>query len=318
MNRTLKNYLTIGMKGVAMGVVDIIPGVSGGTIAFITGIYERLIGAIKSINFKNLKLLFTGKFKEFWKNVDGAFLLCLVLGIATGFLSFVYVITYLLENHHVLIWAFFFGLVLASTLFVGKTVKWNWKTVLAFLLFAVVSFFITSPENKPISPESSYWFIFLCGAIAICVMILPAVSGAFILVLLGQYDFILNAVKTFDILVMLTFLSGALIGIISFSNVLSWLLKNFKMITLASLTGFMFGSLNKIWPWKETLATYINSSGVEKVLIEKNLSPAKFEQLTGNPSQLFAVILLILIGFSIVFIIEFIAKKLSQSTAKSN
>ena len=308
----MKQYIWVYFKGVAMGVVDIIPGVSGGTIAFITGIYERLIGAIKSINFKNLKLFFTGNFKEFWKNIDATFLLCLVLGIATGFLSLVHAITYLLENQPVLIWAFFFGLVLASTLFVGKTVKWNWKTVFAFLLFAVVSFFITSPENTPIATSSSYWFIFLCGAIAICVMILPAVSGAFILVLLGQYHFILNAVKTLDMLIILTFLSGALIGIISFSNVLSWLLKNFKMITLASLTGFMFGSLNKIWPWKETLSTYINKSGIEQALTEKNISPAKFEQLTGNSSQLFSVILLIVIGFSLVFVIEFISLKFKK------
>jgi len=242
----------------------------------------------------------------------------LVLGIGTGFLSLVHLITWLLENQPLLIWAFFFGLVLASTLFVGKTVKWNWKNVVAFLLFAVVSFFVTSPENTPIATGNSpYWFIFLCGAIAICVMILPAVSGAFILVLLGQYHYILNALKTFDFPIILTFLSGAVIGIVSFSNVLSWLLKHFKMITLASLTGFMFGSLNKIWPWKETLSTFTNSSGIEKALTEKNISPAKFEELTGNPNQLVYVILLILIGFALVFVIEFISLKFKKRKEKT-
>jgi len=297
------------LKGVGMGAADVVPGVSGGTIAFITGIYERLIQAIKNINIKNLKLLFTGKIKEFWKNIDGTFLFCLVLGIATSLLTLAHLMTYLLDNHPILVWAFFFGLVLASTFFVGRSVKWNWKTVTAFLLFTVVAFFITSPGNEPISSNNSYWFIFLCGVIAICAMILPGISGSFILVLLGQYYFILDSLKNFDMAVILIFIVGALIGIIGFSHVLSWLFKNFEMITLASLTGFMFGSLNKIWPWKETLTTYVDNNGITKALTEKNITPSQF----GDENQLFTAILLMIIGFVIIFVFEFISTKLKKT-----
>ena len=308
----MKQYIWVYLKGVCMGVADIIPGVSGGTIAFITGIYERLIQAIKSINFKNLKLLFTGKIKQFWKNVDAAFLLCVVSGIATSFLTLVHLMTYLLETQPILVWSFFLGLVLASTFFVGRGVKWNWKTVLAFVLLCVAAFFLTSPDNTPISSTSSYWYIFLCGAIAVCVMILPGVSGGFILVLLGQYYFMLNALKNFDMLVILTFVSGALIGVVSFSNVLSWLLKHFKMITLASLAGFMLGSLNKLYPWKHTLTTYTDKEGIIRPLTEKNVLPSNFETLTGNDSQFLYAILLMLVGFSLVFVIEFISLKFKK------
>ena len=308
----MKQLIWIYLKGVAMGAADVIPGVSGGTIAFITGIYERLIQAIKSINLKNLKLFFTGKFSLFWKNIDATFLLCLVVGIATSFLTLAHLMTYLLENQPILVWSFFFGLILASTFFVGKTVKWNWKTVISFLLFTVVAFFITSPENKPLTAGSAYWYIFLCGAIAICAMILPGISGSFILVLLGQYYFLLNAVKTLDIVIILIFIAGAVIGIVSFSNVLSWLFKHLKMITLAALTGFMFGSLNKIWPWKQTLQTHTDKDGITHALTEKNISPLKFEELTGNTSQLLYAILLIVIGFALIFIIEFISLRFKK------
>jgi putative membrane protein len=300
------------LKGVAMGAADVIPGVSGGTIAFITGIYERLIQAIKSINFKNLKLLFTGKIRAFWKNIDGTFLLCLILGIATSFLTLAHLVTYLLDNHPILIWAFFFGLIMASTFFVGRTVKWDWRTIIAFILFTIIAFYITSPEHMPIQSNNSYWFIFLCGAIAICAMILPGISGSFILVLLSQYQILLTALKDFNIPVILTFIAGAFIGIVSFANILSWLFKHFKMITLASLTGFMFGSLNKIWPWKHTLNTYTDQKGIVRPLTEMNISPAKFEELTGNTSQLCLAILLLVIGFVLIFAIEFISIKLKK------
>ena len=182
----MKKWILVFLKGMAMGAADVVPGVSGGTIAFITGIYERLINAIKSINLANLKLLFTGKIKEFWKNIDATFLICLVAGIATSLLSIAKVMTYLLVHQPILLWAFFFGLILASTLFVAKPVKWDWKTVLSFVVFLVLSFLLTSPENQPLNTSNAYWYIFLCGAIAICAMILPGISGSFILVLLGE------------------------------------------------------------------------------------------------------------------------------------
>ena len=298
-----QNILTYA-KGVAMGAADVIPGVSGGTIAFISGIYERLINAIKNINLSNVKLFFKGEFKQFWKNIDGTFLLSLVLGIITSIFSLAHLMTYLLDHYPILVWAFFCGLILASTFFVGKDVKWNWKTILAFLIFTVVAFFVTSPENAPIDATHSYWFIFICAAIAICAMILPGISGSFILVLLGQYYFVMEAVKTFNIPVIAIFVLGALVGILSFSHVLSWLFKHFKMITLASLTGFMFGSLNKIWPWKKP---------IHDSLAEKNIFPNQYAEITGTDSQLLWAIILVIIGFAIIFVIEYISLRFKKA-----
>ncbi len=301
----MKNWILLFLKGMAMGASDVVPGVSGGTIAFITGIYERLIHAIKSINFANLKLFFTGHIREFWKNIDGGFLVCVVAGIGVSFLSLAKLITMLLNTYPQYVWSFFFGLILASTIFVGRDVRWNWKTILAFLIFAVLSFFITSPENAPLSQNDSYWYIFLCGAIAICAMILPGISGSFILVLLGQYAFMLNALSELQIMIIAVFALGAVVGIISFSHVLNWLFDHFKQITLAALTGFMFGSLNKIWPWKETLQTYTDRHGEVKPLIQSNILPQ-------IDTTFWISILMILAGLVIIFAIELIAKKISK------
>ncbi len=304
----MKKNILVLLKGMAMGAADVIPGVSGGTIAFITGIYERLLNAIKSVNFHNLKLFFTGKFKEFWKNIDGTFLLSLILGIAISFLSIAKLMTYLLENHPVLVWAFFFGLVLASTVFVAKTVKWDFKTIFFLLAFTVLSFFITSPSNAPLATSDSYFYIFICGVIAICAMILPGISGSFILLLLGEYAYMLNALTELNIPVILIFICGAAIGIVSFSHALSWLFKKFKQATLASLTGFMLGSLNKIWPWKITLSTYTDSHGEVKALTEQNVLPVGFD----GDNQLFLAIVFFLIGLILIFAIEFISKKMQK------
>ena len=300
----MKNWILLFLKGMAMGASDVVPGVSGGTIAFITGIYERLIHAIKSINFANLKLFFTGHIREFWKNIDGWFLVCVVAGIGVSFLSLAKLITMLLNEYPQYVWSFFFGLILASTIFVGRDVKWNWKTVLAFVVFAVLSFFITSPENAPLSQSSSYWYIFLCGAIAICAMILPGISGSFILVLLGMYAFMLNALSELQVVIILVFAAGALIGIVSFSHVLNWLFEHFKQITLASLAGFMFGSLNKIWPWKNTL-TWYDHHGKTEPLTQENILPQ-------IDSSFWISVALIVAGLVLIFLIELIAKKMRK------
>ena len=311
----MKKWILVFLKGMAMGAADVVPGVSGGTIAFITGIYERLINAIKSINLANLKLLFTGKIKEFWKNIDANFLICLVAGIATSLLSIAKVMTYLLVHQPILLWAFFFGLIVASTWFVAKPVKWNWKTILSFVVFLVLAFFLTSPENQPLNTSDSYWYIFLCGAIAICAMILPGISGSFILVLLGEYFFILKSLTEFNIPVLLIFIVGALIGIVTFANVVSYLFSHFKMVTLAALTGFMVGSLNKIWPWKFTLSTYTNHAGDLVPLTEKNVLPSVFEELTGRDPQIACAIICLVAGLALVFVLEFIALRLRKPAA---
>jgi putative membrane protein len=311
-----KNYVLTFFKGIAMGAADVIPGVSGGTIAFITGIYERLINAIKNINFTNVKLLIKGKFKAFWTNIDGTFIAVLLSGIAVSFVSLAKLMTFLIESYPILVWSFFSGLIIASTIFVARSVKWNVKTIAAFVIFTIIAFFITSPENSPLNSNEEYWYIFVCGAIAICAMILPGISGSFILVLLGQYLFMMKALADFKLLIIGTFLCGAGIGIVMFSRVLSWLFKRFKIITLASLTGFMFGSLNKIWPWKSTLSTLIDQHGIEQPLSQKNILPSIYNELTNNDSQFTTALFFALIGFILIFMIEFASKKIMENNKK--
>ncbi|MDR1202676.1 MAG: DUF368 domain-containing protein [Tannerellaceae bacterium] len=249
MNRSLKDYALIMLKGIGMGAVDVVPGVSGGTIALIVGIYEELLDSIKSINGSSLKLFFTGKIAAFWKAINGNFLLTLVSGVAISIFSLAKLITYLLETQPVLVWSFFFGLVLASILFVAKDIKkWDWKTILSFIIGTIIAFYIT--VATPAETPNGLWFIFLCGAIAICAMILPGISGSFVLVLLGKYYYVMEAVKNLDIIIIFVFICGAVIGITSFSRLLSYLLRRLHDITIAALAGFMLGSLNKVWPWK--------------------------------------------------------------------
>lgn len=296
MERRIKDYAVLTLKGMAMGAADVVPGVSGGTIAFIAGIYDELINSIKSINMHSLKLLFTGKIAAFWKAVNGNFLFALLLGIAISVFSLAKLITYLLLNEPVLVWSFFFGLVLASTWFVTKDIKgWNWKTVAGFVGGAVIAYYIT--VATPAETSTNLMFIFLCGAIAICAMILPGISGSFILVLLGKYFYVMEAVKALDLVVLGVFAFGAALGITSFSRVLSYALKNFRNITLSVLSGFMLGSLNKVWPWKEV--EKLVSDGHE-VMIEHNIAPN---------TEVAEAVVLMLIGFILVYVLEKISAK---------
>ena len=296
MESRIKDYAVLTLKGMAMGAADVVPGVSGGTIAFIAGIYDELINSIKSINMHSLKLLFTGKIAAFWKAVNGNFLFALLLGIAISVFSLAKLITYLLLNEPVLVWSFFFGLVLASTWFVTKDIKgWNWKTVAGFVGGAVIAYYIT--VATPAETSTNLMFIFLCGAIAICAMILPGISGSFILVLLGKYFYVMEAVKTLDLVVLGVFAFGAALGITSFSRVLSYALKNFRNITLSVLSGFMLGSLNKVWPWKEI--EKLVSDGHE-VMIEHNIAPN---------TEVAEAVVLMLIGFILVYVLEKISAK---------
>lgn len=294
MERRLKDYVLLVLKGMGMGAADVVPGVSGGTIAFIVGIYDELINAIKSIDATAIRLFLRGRFAEGWKQVNGNFLLSILLGIGISVFSLAKIITWLLTNHPVLVWSFFFGLVLSSTWFVAKDVaRWNWKTVLGFVAGAVVAYFIT--VATPAETPSNLLFVFLCGAIAICAMILPGISGSFILVLLGKYFYIMDAVKSLRVVVLGVFAAGACIGITTFSRLLSFALKHVRDLTLAVLSGFMLGSLNKVWPWKETLSTYTDSHGVVKPLVEQNILP---------DSSVVEAVGLMVAGFLMVYVLE--------------
>ena len=308
MKRTFKDYTILTLKGIGMGAADVVPGVSGGTIAFISGIYEELINSIKSINFHAVKLLFRGKIREFWNHINGTFLLSVVLGIGISIFSLAKLLRYLLENDPVIIWSFFFGLIIGSTIFVARNVKkWNPGIGISAVGGIITAYLIT--VVSPAEANTTYWFIFISGVIAICAMILPGISGSFILVLLGMYKFILDAVSNFNFIVLAIFLAGALIGIIAFSNVLSWFLKKYHDYTIAVLAGFMVGSLNKVWPWKNVLQTFTDRHGEIKPLVEVNVLPYAFEKQTGQDPLVGAAILLALLGLIVIYTFEKLSKK---------
>ena len=281
-----------------MGAADVVPGVSGGTIAFITGIYEELINSIKGINLKAIKLFFTGRWLSFWKQVNGNFLLAVFSGIFISVLSLAKVLEYLLENQAVLIWSFFFGLVLASSYVVSRKIaKWQYPKIVALVAGIGIAFYITSVT--PTTTTDASWFVILSGGLASCAMILPGISGSFILLLLGKYTFALHAVNERIILDLLLLGAGAVTGLILFANLLSWLLKKYHDITIAVLVGFMIGSLNKIWPWKETLKTIV-VEGEVRPLVEKNVLPS-----VGNPGdQLWMALLMLAAGIALILIVE--------------
>lgn len=308
MNRKTKDYLLLSLKGMGMGAADVVPGVSGGTIAFITGIYEELIDSIKSVNLNALKLFFSFKLAAFWKAINGNFLVSVLLGIGISIFSLAKGLEYLLHHYPILVWAFFFGLIVASAIYIARTIKkWNAGTVVAGIAGIVVAYFIT--VISPAEANTTWLFIFISGSIAICAMILPGISGSFILVLLGMYKFILSAVGDLNIPVLLVFIAGAAIGIIAFSNLLSWLLKKFHNLTIAVLSGFMVGSLNKVWPWKQVTETFVDRHGEIRPLAEKNILPGTYENLTGNEAWLLGAILLAVFGFALIFVVEGLTKK---------
>jgi len=304
-NRTVLQYLIITLKGIAMGAADVVPGVSGGTIAFISGIYEELLSSIASVNIDLLKTLKKNGVKAAWKQVNGNFLVALLSGIAISIVSLAKLISWLLENEAVLLWSFFFGLVLASILFIAKQIeKWRIATYVIFILGAVLAYWITT-LTPLITENTSPLYLFLAGALAICAMILPGISGAFILVLLGAYKPVLEAIHNKDIKIIAIFGVGAVVGLLSFSKILKWLFHHYKDLTLAVLAGFVFGSLNKIWPWKETLTWRVNSHGIKVPLNEQSISPFSFD---GDPQLLFAIGLAV-VGFLSIIILEKIAVK---------
>lgn len=288
--RTPKDYAVLVLKGIGMGAADVVPGVSGGTIALIVGIYEELVNSIKSVNLHSLKLLFSFRFAEFWRQINGAFLISVLSGILISIYSLAKLVTFLLDKHPVMIWAFFFGLVLSSIYYVVKNVSsWNVLNMFMFLVGTAVAYYITIVT--PTSTTNDLWFIFLSGAIAICAMILPGISGSFILLLLGKYEYMMSAVKDLDILLLGVFAAGALVGIVLFSRLLSYLLANFYNVTISVLSGFMLGSLNKVWPWK--LPVSYSPDGT--VLTERNILPDTY---------MWEGITLILVGVAVVVILE--------------
>jgi putative membrane protein len=306
MNRSPLDYILIALKGMAMGAADVVPGVSGGTIAFISGIYEELIETLNRINFSLLKTLQSEGVKSTWKKANGNFLLALLSGVFVSVISLAKGVEWLLEHQPILLWAFFFGLVLASIIYIGKQIKTkpsDYKLFLAMTVGAIVAYLITT--LNPAETSDTNLFLFFAGALAICAMILPGISGSFILVIIGAYSPVLEALNSRNLKMILIFGAGAVVGLLSFSKLLKWLFEKYHRLTLAVITGFMIGSLNKIWPWKIALTFRTNSKGVQVPLNEESISPFNFD---GDPQLLQAIVLMVF-GVLIILILEKISAK---------
>ncbi len=307
------NYLLVTIKGICMGAADVIPGVSGGTIAFMTGIYDNLVGSISSINMTAVKLLFTGKFSQFWKYINGNFLLSLVAGILVSILSLAKLMQYLLNYHPIQTWAFFFGLIVASSIFILKGIE-NWKgkdfALLAFGIILGVVICTLSPTETP----DGLWFIFLSGAIAICAMILPGISGSFILLILGKYEYMMGTIADIvsgkgvlmDFVIVLVFILGALIGIIAFSKFLHWLLEHYHRPTLLVLAGFIIGSLVKVWPWSNMPDIICSQFPEAAAMMETAGTDEVVQMYSGQiDPHIWGAVAFALVGLMLVIGIEF-------------
>ena len=281
-----------------MGAADVVPGVSGGTMAFILGIYEELIESIKTIASPDTIKLLTGfKIKEMYDNLPWRFLLAVAVGILFAIFSLARFLEWMLENHPALLWSFFFGLVVASIITVSKKVKqWGAGAVGGVIIGAIVAYLIVG--LVPVETPNAAWFLFLSGAIAICAMILPGISGSFILVLMGKYEYILSAVNSQDFVTLILVALGAGVGLVTFAQILSWLFKRYHDLTVAILIGFMVGSLRKIWPWKETVQTYTDRHGEIVPLVQENIPPPVID------GAVFFALILAVVAFVIVFALD--------------
>ena len=326
--KSLLSYIGIAVKGACMGAADVIPGVSGGTIAFIMGIYDRFVGAIAAINAEALKLLLRGRFREFWKHIDGGFLLSIILGIGISVVGLAGLMQMLLADFPIQTWAFFFGLIVASSIFILRGISgWAWKDG-GFLALGVVLGVVICTLSPTQTPDA-LWFIFLSGAIAICAMILPGISGSFILLILGKYQYIMGTITTLvgnigalwgsseasstlfweSLAVMAVFGVGAVVGILGFSKFLHWLLARWNKETLIVLAGFIIGSLVKVWPWSNTEAI-VRSQFPEVADLAETAEIARYQSLIDP--QIWSAVIFAIVGFCLVSGIEIIGKFIAK------
>jgi putative membrane protein len=295
-----RNSMALFAKGFCMGASDVVPGVSGGTMALILGIYEELIQSIKALDGELLRMVLKGHLLQALQTAPIRFLLPLGMGILTAIFTLAKGLSWLLETHPIAIWSFFFGLVLASAIMVGRRIEeWTLPPFISLLISAIGAYVLVA--LVPVNTPETLSFIFLCGAIAICAMILPGISGSFILVLLGKYHFILDAVGRLDILVLSVFTAGTATGILLFVRLLNWLLKHYNQITMAALTGLMIGSLRKIWPWKSMTGHAID--GTESSTIIVNIFPHQLD------AEVMIALGLALSGGLVVLLLQRLAEK---------
>ncbi len=296
-------YLTVFLRGMAMGAADVVPGVSGGTIAFITGIYGELIDSLRSIDHRAVQCLWQKGIKAAWSHINGNFLLAVFAGVLLSMLSLAKLVTWCLEQQPILVWSGFFGLVLASALVLLRQVP-HWTLWRGLWLLAGLALALGVSVLKPSQLEPSPLILFGAGAIAICAMILPGISGSFLLLMMGLYTAVIGALSQLQVLTLLPFAAGAALGLLAFSHLLSWLLHRFAAATMAFLTGILLGSLNIIWPWKQTLESVVNRHGELVPLVQQNLLPHQYAVITGEASQWLLALGCALSGFVIVVVIE--------------
>ena len=300
----IKEQSIVFVKSLAMGAVNAIPGVSGGTIAMITGIFERIINSLKSFDITAFKLLLKGKFREFARHTDFVFIVNVVIGNLVAIISLAKLFEILFRDYPIYIWAYFFGLVFASVFFLGKTVtQWNWRNILAFIIGTALAIYISIAT--PGVENDNFFYLMLCGAIAICCKILPGTSGAFVLLLMGNYYLIMiDSINhgRFDILA--PFILGAVVGIVPFSHALSWLLRKFRNVTIALLTGFILGSLGTLWPWKKSIIENFERNGALKEVI------TGFEwHLPQMNAEFVIAAFYCILGLVTIYLIEWVATK---------
>ncbi|NLN96613.1 MAG: DUF368 domain-containing protein [Bacteroidales bacterium] len=307
----MKEYFVFMLKGIGMGTANVIPGVSGGTIALITGIFERLINSIKSFDFKTLRLLFKGQFREFVKHTDLYFLASVGVGILIAIFSLARLLEYLFKYHSIYIWSYFFGLILASVYFIGITIKnWNTYVIISFLIGTAIA--VSLSFLSPAEGNENFFYLILCGVVGVCSMILPGLSGSFVLILMGNYQLIfIEAVNQLRIDILFPAAIGIVVGLIGFSHFLSWIFRRFRYQTIALLTGFILGSLIIIWPWKDkifvtdTFGEVVIKKGMPVVARYKLVLPDSFS------GEVMLAVVFIVLGILSIWLIEWTAKKKS-------
>lgn len=311
----MKETIQIMLKGAAMGVAEVIPGVSGGTLAFITGIYQRLLSAIGNVNLGLINVFKEEGFSAVWKKIDGLFLIKLLAGMAIGFLVGLKLVVRLLDSHPIHIWSFFFGLILASIPLIGKQVKkWGGLEIVLLVIGAILVYWITIAA--PSQGSESLIVVFLAGVVGVSALMLPGLSGSFVLLLMGMYTIIMPAIEEFthhpfgpETLVIGAFGIGMVVGLLSFAKVLTFTFNKFPNPTLALLVGFLIGSLNKVWPWQRVLETRLNSKGEEVVKFSESILPGDFSQLTenflyGNNPFVYQAIGIMIVAIAIVYLMD--------------
>lgn len=303
----LKYWLMLYIKGMAMGAAEVVPGVSGGTIAFITGIYERLLYAIGAFTPALVNVYREKGWRGLWIRVDGVFLVVLVAGMATSVFTVARLISFALANYAIFVWAFFFGLIVASIYLVALEVKyWRLNPVLSMVIGAVAGFIMT--QIVPLEPDAGPLFIFLGGTVAVCAWILPGLSGSFILLLLGLYGAVIDAINSLNLLLLGCLALGCVLGLVSFSHVLTWMFQRYRDETLGLLTGFMIGALSKVWPWQQTLSYQLGHAGEQIPLVQEAVMPYTYQEITGGDPQIAIVMAIGVVGLALVIAMERITR----------